>query len=228
MIIYHYHPTTGEFLGSSRASANPLEPGKHLVPAYATPEAPPAVGDNEAAVFVDDGWGMVPDHRGVVYYTAEGKRVTINALSETPPDDALTTPPAGAETPAEADEWSAAERIAQVWQRRQEIASHPQHGVDAVGGAVLAVAQMAGNEQAQAIGALEAHALVQEAKAKEAAILAGESVDPYRWETPTMKPHSLSDIADELGLTTHERPPRPQTTAFCRPRCCRPQRGGGG
>lgn len=39
--IYHYHPETGEYLGSGEADPSPLEPDVWLYPAHSTDIAPP-------------------------------------------------------------------------------------------------------------------------------------------------------------------------------------------
>lgn len=39
MDIYHYHEGTGVYLGRSQAQADPMEPGRWLIPAWATPVA---------------------------------------------------------------------------------------------------------------------------------------------------------------------------------------------
>lgn len=96
-IIYHYHPQTSIFLGTTEADESPLEPGVFLLPAHATEAQPPVAGDREAAVFGEDGWTLQPDWRGTVYYTADGARHEITALGETPPADALDAQPAPTE-----------------------------------------------------------------------------------------------------------------------------------
>ncbi|MGR3486034.1 MAG: hypothetical protein ACU0BF_11865, partial [Paracoccaceae bacterium] len=70
----------------------PIE-GRPLIPAHATTTPPPETGAHEAAVWDGAAWSVVADHRGAVYWTADGARHRIDALGETPPDDALDAPP---------------------------------------------------------------------------------------------------------------------------------------
>lgn len=60
MLIYNYHPFTGELLGSDVADESPREPGKFLIPAYATEVPPPAPVDGQLIRFVDGAWGYSP------------------------------------------------------------------------------------------------------------------------------------------------------------------------
>ena len=93
MDLYHYHPATGEFLGAGLADESPLEPGEWLIPAHATADAPPVTGANEAALYQGGAWAIVPDHRGTVYWLADGSRHEITALGEAPPLGALSEVP---------------------------------------------------------------------------------------------------------------------------------------
>jgi len=49
--VYNYDPQTGEFISAEEAERNPLAPGDFLIPANATPIAPPVARAFEAAVF---------------------------------------------------------------------------------------------------------------------------------------------------------------------------------
>lgn len=40
--IYHYSQADGEYLGDGKARPDPMEPGRWLIPAWATDKAPPA------------------------------------------------------------------------------------------------------------------------------------------------------------------------------------------
>jgi len=93
MKIYHYHPGTGEYVGNGTADESPLEPGVFLIPANATADVPPTPGTNKAAVYTGGVWGLTPDHRGMVYWLADGTEHSITALGEVPPVGALTAKP---------------------------------------------------------------------------------------------------------------------------------------
>jgi hypothetical protein len=45
MIVYHYHPDTGDYLNASEADEDPMEPGNWLIPANAT-KLPPTLPVN--------------------------------------------------------------------------------------------------------------------------------------------------------------------------------------
>lgn len=56
MQIYHYHPTTREFLGVGTADASPLEPGTYLIPAHATTVAAPTPVSGKVRVWNSGAW----------------------------------------------------------------------------------------------------------------------------------------------------------------------------
>lgn len=66
-ILYHFHPESGEFIGTSIARLDPREQ-KPIVPAFATTTAPPSVAENEVAVFETVDWSVYPDFRGQTFY----------------------------------------------------------------------------------------------------------------------------------------------------------------
>ncbi|VTU36987.1 hypothetical protein [Variovorax sp. PBL-E5] len=54
MLVHHYSPSTGAYLGTGRADECQLEPGVFHVPAYATVITPPTgFGDGLYAAFDD-------------------------------------------------------------------------------------------------------------------------------------------------------------------------------
>ena len=70
MIVYNYNPTTGEFLNESEAYINPVATRReghpvYLLPAYATFQQPPEVGEHKIAIFDEmlDKWLVKDDYR---------------------------------------------------------------------------------------------------------------------------------------------------------------------
>lgn len=82
MIIYHYHPETGEYLGTSTADPNPLSQGSFLIPAYAVRSAPPAMKAGHALVYAAKKWTHVADHRGETWWNEDSQPVVIEALGD--------------------------------------------------------------------------------------------------------------------------------------------------
>lgn len=77
MKLYSYDRQTGELVGTCDADPDPLEPGNLLIPACATHIEPPAPRAGSAVVWRGASWGYEPDHRGEVWFTADGLAVTI-------------------------------------------------------------------------------------------------------------------------------------------------------
>lgn len=73
MILYNYDNTTGEYLGSSNAQANPKAEGEFLPRANATEQAPPIYEDGEKPVFKNNKWVVLKDHRGKTAYNANDR-----------------------------------------------------------------------------------------------------------------------------------------------------------
>ena len=90
MKIYPYSQITGESLGKEKnARLDPLETEKQkkdvfLLPAFCTDIKPPSTKKNEAAVFENGAWSIVPDYRGTVYYTGKDT-FTITELGDNIP-----------------------------------------------------------------------------------------------------------------------------------------------
>lgn len=80
MKIYNYDKQTGEYIGESTASENPLEIGEYLIPANATTEAPIVSQEGFVTVFKDGEWTSVDDIRGTWYNIRE--EVVITSLDD--------------------------------------------------------------------------------------------------------------------------------------------------
>ena len=59
MNVYHFNPETGEFLGSSVADTDPLDPSHVLVPAFSTDIPPPEEEEGYYRVFANGEWVQV-------------------------------------------------------------------------------------------------------------------------------------------------------------------------
>lgn len=93
MNCYHYDPVTGAYNGFSQADPDPITPDEYLIPAYATTITPPTTAVNQAAIYNDGSWSVVPDWRDHTYWMPDGGEHTITNLDEVPPVDALDAPP---------------------------------------------------------------------------------------------------------------------------------------
>ena len=94
MYVHNYHPKTGEFLGTTKARMDPLEPGRPLVPAHATLTQPAfTAGPNEALVFKNGWWSLVPDHRGKKYWNSDGEPFEVTEINELVPEWGLLEEP---------------------------------------------------------------------------------------------------------------------------------------
>ncbi|MEO0980015.1 MAG: hypothetical protein AAFY24_22315 [Pseudomonadota bacterium] len=82
MHIYHYDPSTGEFLAAAEARADPRDPERFLVPRGATASAPPVAMVGQARVFLEGSWQYVPDHRGETWYRGFGVPVVVSRLGD--------------------------------------------------------------------------------------------------------------------------------------------------
>jgi len=78
MEIYNYVGETGEYVGTSTASPDPMEDGQFLVPANATTTAPLSAREGYAVVLTGSEWAYIEDNRGVAYNVRE--EVTVESL----------------------------------------------------------------------------------------------------------------------------------------------------
>lgn len=84
MFIHHYHSVTKEYLSSTEARLDPIDQ-QPVIPANATDKPVPATNANEAAIFQDDDWVVVPDYRGEVYYNkTTQEQITVTEINVSP------------------------------------------------------------------------------------------------------------------------------------------------
>jgi|SRR5450830_253048 len=109
MKIFNYSNLTGEFINDDDARESPREPGQPLIPAYATPDAPPPVAAGHVAAFLNDegqvvsdyhagAWREVKDERGDYFRTVDAQPEYLPDIGISPADRGLTAlpPPANA------------------------------------------------------------------------------------------------------------------------------------
>tara|TARA_B100000029_G_scaffold511703_1_gene606468 strand:+ start:142 stop:666 length:525 start_codon:yes stop_codon:yes gene_type:complete len=103
MKIYNYNRDTGEYVGESTATPNPVTIGEWLIPAYATTDAPPSSSKGEVVVWDSEskGWTTTVDKRGTtVYDTTTGEDSVVDYIG--PIRDTHTTK----ERPSEFHKWN--------------------------------------------------------------------------------------------------------------------------
>lgn len=83
-----FNPLTGEFISQHLAQESPEEPGEFLAPIHSTFVEPPAIDAWEVLVFADGEWTVQPDHRGCIWYDAQGNAVLIESIGA--PDASLS------------------------------------------------------------------------------------------------------------------------------------------
>ena len=95
MDVYHYSPLTKEYVGSTPADPDPEEPGRFLIPGFATTIPPKALNVGFANVFdtTSKTWLTVQDHRGETWYDITGKETEIAGLGDPADQGLLKTPP---------------------------------------------------------------------------------------------------------------------------------------
>ncbi|CAK6489207.1 Prophage tail fiber assembly protein TfaE [Pantoea sp. Nvir] len=89
LTIYNFDALSGEFIGSSDEF---LAQGVGL-PANACVTVPPATKTGHTAVYRDDEWQVVADHRGeTVYSIADGSKIVISELGDYPEETTAIAP----------------------------------------------------------------------------------------------------------------------------------------
>lgn len=75
------------------ADPDPMNEGEWLIPGGCVLEAPPPIGSKQAARWTGQGWELVPDLLGSVYWTADGVKHTVSERGVGFPAGALTQDP---------------------------------------------------------------------------------------------------------------------------------------
>lgn len=111
MIEYHHFNQDGIYLGTTDADPDPRNSGEFMPPPFgATTEAPPQLGEHQAAKFDGGAWSVVPDLRGVVYWLPDRTQHVITDAGVELPAAALSEDPG----PTTAELWAAHQVAAQA------------------------------------------------------------------------------------------------------------------
>jgi hypothetical protein len=127
LLVQHFNDN-GLYLGTTSM----LIEANTGLPAKSTLAVPPAVSDNDVAVYAGGEWSIVPDYRGTMLYSKD--RITVNdyeqtALGELPLEThTMTEPPAFSVWGSEANEWVSvlslvkanAISLVNAWRRAEE------------------------------------------------------------------------------------------------------------
>lgn len=93
MLTVYQTDADGYLIGSQQADPDPLTPGAYLVPGGCVGTPPPSLAANECAHWSGGAWSKRPDHRGTVYWLADGSEHTVTERGVALPVGALTTKP---------------------------------------------------------------------------------------------------------------------------------------
>ncbi|WP_197337929.1 phage tail protein [Ralstonia solanacearum] len=192
---YHYHPTTGEYAGSSIADRSPLEPDVVLIPAYATDQAPPEAGPREVAVFSDGNWSIAADWRDVALFsTADGSAITIADIGTTPANVNATE----TAQPSPAHVWTAGQWIEDAQRKAALLVAQKQRLCDQLDAAADAVRLAVVGDPLRVV---EYQRAAEEAQAYQAAGYAGDVPLSVK-SAADAKGESARQAADDI-LTMH-------------------------
>jgi hypothetical protein len=85
--------SNGVYVEKWNAQESPLEPGVYIEPVNSTPISPPTIAANEAAVFANGAWSLVPNFRGQTWFDqTTGFAVEITSVGQPPANLAPTAP----------------------------------------------------------------------------------------------------------------------------------------
>ena len=115
MEMYRYDKNTGEFLYPVLCQRNPLNHSEFFPVECAVSEQPPEPGKNQTAVFKNNGWQLIADHRGKTTYNKTDKsELKITELGDIPDTHTELKP-------GEFEKWQAGRWVADTAHRHQTL-----------------------------------------------------------------------------------------------------------